>query len=89
MAVAIDMGGTRAAPGAKRRGAPFVGAHAAPFIAPALGVLCVANVLPLLWSIGVSFFHFRADRLGKVRKQLPDSWTPKLPSPPVLRGRGA
>jgi multiple sugar transport system permease protein len=63
MAVAIDMGGTRAAPGAKRRGAPFVGAHAAPFIAPALGVLCVANVLPLLWSIGVSFFHFRADRL--------------------------
>src|SRR5271165_5054604 len=40
------------------------GAHAAPFIAPALAVLCAINVLPLLWSIGVSFFHFRADRLN-------------------------
>src|ERR1700719_4904296 len=39
-------------------------AHAAPFIAPALAVLCAINVLPLLWSIGVSFFHFRADRLN-------------------------
>jgi multiple sugar transport system permease protein len=37
---------------------------AAPFIAPALTVLCVINVLPFLWSIGVSFFHFRADRLN-------------------------
>ena len=39
-------------------------ARAAPFIAPALAVLCAINVLPLLWSIGVSFFHFRADRLN-------------------------
>ena len=36
--------------------------RAAPFIAPALAVLCLINVLPFLWSIGVSFFHFRADR---------------------------
>jgi multiple sugar transport system permease protein len=36
----------------------------APFVAPALAVLCVINVLPFLWSIGVSFFHFRADRLN-------------------------
>ena len=49
---------------AERGGAPFTGAHAAPFVAPALAVLCVMNVLPLLWSIGVSFFHFRADRLN-------------------------
>src|SRR3984893_13310822 len=39
-------------------------AHAAPFVAPALVVLCATNTLPLLWSIGVSFFHFRADRLN-------------------------
>jgi multiple sugar transport system permease protein len=51
MAVSINMGGTSTAR-----------AHAAPFIAPALAVLCLMNVLPLLWSIGVSFFHFRADR---------------------------
>jgi multiple sugar transport system permease protein len=38
--------------------------RAAPFIVPALTVLCVINVLPFLWSIGVSFFHFRADRLN-------------------------
>ena len=40
-------------------------ASAAPFIAPALAILCVMNVLPLLWSIGASFFHFRADHLTK------------------------
>jgi multiple sugar transport system permease protein len=37
---------------------------AGPFIAPALAVLCAINVLPLLWSVGVSFFHFRVDRLN-------------------------
>jgi multiple sugar transport system permease protein len=37
---------------------------AAPFIAPALAVLCLINILPFLWSLGVSFFHFRADRLN-------------------------
>jgi multiple sugar transport system permease protein len=64
MTVSIDREGTRASPKAERRGALFAGAHAAPFVAPALAVLCVVNVLPLLWSIGVSFFHFRADRLN-------------------------
>lgn len=39
------------------------GVRAGPFIAPALAVLCLINVLPLLWSIGVSFFRFHADRL--------------------------
>jgi multiple sugar transport system permease protein len=39
------------------------GASAAPFIAPALAVVCVINVVPFLWSLGISFFHFRADRL--------------------------
>jgi multiple sugar transport system permease protein len=51
MAVSINMGGASTAR-----------AHAAPFIGPALAVLCLMNALPLLWSIGVSFFHFRADR---------------------------
>jgi len=40
-------------------------AGAAPFIAPALTLLCAINVLPLLWSVGASFFHLRADHLTK------------------------
>jgi multiple sugar transport system permease protein len=40
------------------------GVSAAPFIGPALAVLCLINVLPFLWSIGISFFQFRADRLN-------------------------
>jgi multiple sugar transport system permease protein len=35
---------------------------AAPFVAPALAVLAAVNLVPLLWSIGISFYHFRADR---------------------------
>ena len=31
-------------------------------VAPALTVLCVMNLLPILWSIGMSFYSFRADR---------------------------
>jgi multiple sugar transport system permease protein len=46
------------------------GARALPFIGPALAVLCVINVVPFLWSIGVSFFHFRADRLNTPPKFL-------------------
>ncbi len=53
-----------AAKGSEPRGSPLIGVRAGPFIAPALAVLCVINVLPFLWSIGVSFFHFRADRLN-------------------------
>lgn len=63
MTEAIDMGETWAPPRAKRGRAKLAGAQAAPFVAPALAMLCLVNVLPLLWSIGVSFFHFRADRL--------------------------
>lgn len=48
-----------------RKEATHLGASAAPFIAPALAILCIMNVLPLLWSIGASFFHFRADHLTK------------------------
>jgi multiple sugar transport system permease protein len=47
-----------------RRKEQLLGASAAPFVAPALVVLCLINVLPFLWSIGISFFHFRADRLN-------------------------
>ncbi|MBN9511085.1 MAG: sugar ABC transporter permease [Alphaproteobacteria bacterium] len=32
------------------------------FIAPAGLVLVLMNVGPLLWSLGISFFHYRADR---------------------------
>lgn len=38
------------------------GVKGAGFIAPALVVLIVMNVLPLLWSFGMSFYRFRADR---------------------------
>jgi multiple sugar transport system permease protein len=48
----------------ERGRATLAGAGAGPFVAPALAVLCVINVLPFLWSIGVSFFRFRADRLN-------------------------
>jgi len=37
-------------------------AAGAAFVAPALGVLVLLNVLPMLWSFGMSFFRFRADR---------------------------
>jgi multiple sugar transport system permease protein len=63
MAVSGDMTGPHASGGTERSGAPSAQARAAPFVAPALAILCLANVLPLLWSIGISFFRFRADRL--------------------------
>jgi multiple sugar transport system permease protein len=47
-----------------RGGRQLFGASAGPFIVPALAVLCVINVLPFLWAVGVSFFQFRADRLN-------------------------
>jgi multiple sugar transport system permease protein len=50
--------------GPARGKAQSFGVSALPFIGPALLVLCVINVVPFLWSIGVSFFHFRADRLN-------------------------
>jgi multiple sugar transport system permease protein len=37
-------------------------ASATAFIAPALLVLLVMNLLPLLWSFGMSLYRFRADR---------------------------
>ena len=53
-----------------RAGGQLFGAHAGPFMAPALAILCVINVLPFLWSIGISFFRFRADRLNTPPKFL-------------------
>ncbi|MBV9220570.1 MAG: sugar ABC transporter permease [Methylobacteriaceae bacterium] len=38
-----------------------VGGSAAPFIAPALLVLALVNLVPILWSIGISFFRYRVD----------------------------
>jgi multiple sugar transport system permease protein len=36
-------------------------------VTPALGLLVVMNIFPLLWSFGLSFFHFRANRLAPPR----------------------
>ena len=36
-------------------------------VAPALATLVVMNIFPLLWSLGLSFFHFRANRLSPPR----------------------
>lgn len=46
----------------ERRRGSLTGARAAPFIVPALAVLCAIDVLPFLWSLGIAFFRFRADR---------------------------
>jgi len=41
------------------------GRHRGPLlVAPALALLFVMNVFPLMWSFGLSFFHFRANRLA-------------------------
>ncbi len=85
MAVMDSVAYSDAATRAGRKEATHAGANAAPFIAPALAILCVMNVLPLLWSIGASFFHFRADHLTKPPRFLgldnyvdlmtdPDTW---------------
>jgi multiple sugar transport system permease protein len=31
-------------------------------VAPALGLLFLTNIFPLMWSFGLSFFHYRANR---------------------------
>ena len=44
------------------------GRHPGPLlVTPALGLLVVMNIFPLLWSFGLSFFHFRANRLAPPR----------------------
>jgi multiple sugar transport system permease protein len=65
MAVSDSVAGGSAAMRAKREEAIPTVASAVPFVAPALAILCVMNALPLLWSIGASLFHFRADHLTK------------------------
>jgi multiple sugar transport system permease protein len=65
MAVSDSVASSKAATRAEREEAIPTVASATPFVAPALAVLCVMNVLPLLWSIGASLFHFRADHLTK------------------------
>ncbi len=36
-------------------------------VAPALGLLFVVNIFPLMWSFGLSFFHYRANRMAPPR----------------------
>ncbi|MEO1016836.1 MAG: sugar ABC transporter permease, partial [Pseudomonadota bacterium] len=36
-------------------------------VAPALGLLFLMNIFPLMWSFGLSFFHFRANRMAPPR----------------------
>jgi len=39
------------------------GRHRGPLlVAPALGLLFLMNIFPLMWSLGLSFFHYRANR---------------------------
>ena len=33
-------------------------------VAPAIGLLFVMNIFPLMWSFGLSFFNYRANRLA-------------------------
>lgn len=44
------------------------GRHNGPLlVAPALALLFLMNIFPLLWSLGLSFFHYRANRLAPPR----------------------
>jgi multiple sugar transport system permease protein len=36
-------------------------------VAPALALLFVMNIFPLMWSFGLSFFHYRANRMAPPR----------------------
>jgi multiple sugar transport system permease protein len=36
-------------------------------VAPAIGLLFVMNIFPLMWSFGLSFFNFRANRIAPPR----------------------
>jgi multiple sugar transport system permease protein len=36
--------------------------HGGLLVAPAIGLLFVMNIFPLMWSFGLSFFNFRANR---------------------------
>ncbi len=38
--------------------------HGGLLVAPALALLFVMNIFPLMWSFGLSFFHYRANRLA-------------------------
>jgi multiple sugar transport system permease protein len=41
------------------------GRHHGPLlVAPALALLFVMNIFPLMWSFGLSFYHFRANRIA-------------------------
>jgi multiple sugar transport system permease protein len=41
------------------------GVHHGPLlVAPALALLFLMNIFPLLWSFGLSFFHYRANRVA-------------------------
>lgn len=44
------------------------GKHNGPLlVAPALALLFVMNIFPLMWSFGLSFYHYRANRLAPPR----------------------
>ena len=44
------------------------GRHNGPLlVAPALALLFLMNIFPLMWSFGLSFFHYRANRLAPPR----------------------
>jgi multiple sugar transport system permease protein len=38
--------------------------HGGLLVAPAIGLLLVMNIFPLMWSFGLSFFNYRANRMA-------------------------
>src|ERR1700677_4574247 len=60
----------RARPARSRGAAGFLGWMLSPerrgplLIAPALVTLFVVNIFPLLWSFGLSFFEYKANRIA-------------------------
>jgi multiple sugar transport system permease protein len=57
--------------------------HGGLLVAPAIGLLFVMNIFPLMWSFGLSFFNFRANRLAPPRFDGLDNYADVLTDPVV------
>ena len=60
------------------------GRHPGPLlVAPAIALLLVMNIFPLMWSFGLSFFRFRVNRLAPPRFTGLDNYEKILTDPTV------
>jgi len=60
------------------------GRHYGPLlVAPALALLFVMNIFPLMWSFGLSFFNYRANRMGALKFVGLDNYARVLNDPDV------